>query len=293
MPMIPLQSYPLFAPLPLPMVEHLLLRIRRIVILSHGDKPDVHVVALEQVQEAVAHYRTAVYTYMHPYVVARKITVDESGLNGEGRVMRYSTSWFLRTLAVHSPNKEPIPSQTLSLWHKRGLFRYQEYAIPDLDSAAALLIARMTDKRKRNWLPSLLLPDEPYWWCWRQDTPDAPPVPCPIPLPEDIPSSALLWTSWVGASWNRCWLRLDQNVGAVRWAGMQEKEDGISWEITKADLERWDPEIASHLPSSPEYEQLLQNAAELVLRRLSLARFSPLVPQAYESERGGSFSPQE
>ncbi len=283
MPMIPLEASPLFAPLPLPMVEHLLLRMRRIVSLSYGDKPDLNAVALEHLREAVARSRTAVYTSMHPYVVARKITVDEPGANGEGRVMRYSTSWFLRTLAVHSPKKEPIPSQTLSLWHKRGLFRYQEYALPDLDAAAALLIARMTDTRKRNWLPSLLLSDEPYWWCWRQDTPEMTPVPCPIPLPADVPSSALLWTPWTGASWSRCWLRLDQHVGAVRWAGVREKEDGSYWDVTKADLERWDPEIACHLPSSPEYEQLFQNAADLILRRLSLTRFSSPVPQAYEA----------
>ncbi len=283
MPTIPLQAYPLFAPLPIPMVEHLWLRMRRIVTLSHGDGPDVQAVALAHLQEAVAHARTAIYTYMHPYVVARHMPAEASATNGQGRAMRYSTTWFLRTLAVHSPNKEPIPSQTLSLWHKRGLFRYQDYAIPDLDSAAALLIARLTDKRKRNWLPSLLLPEEPYWWCWRQDTPETAPVPCPIPLSEDIPPSALLWTPWTGASWNHDWLRLDQHMGAVRWAGIQQREDGRYWQVTKADLERWDPEIASYLPASPAYEQLVQNAAEFVLRRLSLARFSSAVQPGDEA----------
>lgn len=48
--------------------------------------------------------------------------------------MGLSCSWFLRTLAVHSPNKEPIPSQTLSLPEHEQLFQ----------NAAELVLRRLS-----------------------------------------------------------------------------------------------------------------------------------------------------
>src|SRR5947209_64980 len=58
---------------------------------------------------------------------------------------------------------------------------------------------------------------EPAWWCWRQDHPQTPIIPCPVPLPDDLPPSAVLWTQWAGAAWHPEWLGVGQR-GAIRWA---------------------------------------------------------------------------
>jgi hypothetical protein len=90
---------------------------------------------------------------------------------------------------------------TYTLWQRRGLLRYRGDH-PDPQSAAALLVARLLlPQMKASWLPSEMAPDEPLWWCWRQDTPDSPILPCPFPIPADVPEAARLWTPWRGVEW--------------------------------------------------------------------------------------------
>jgi len=167
---------------------------------------------------------------MHPFVANDHLT----------------TSWLLKALTTHTPGKTPVQSSTLNLWHERGLFSYTERGYPEPDSAAAMLIARMVDRRERNWLPTIMTQREPRWWCWRQDRPDAPVVACPIPLPDDLPPSALLWTPWLGACWHIPWLQIGL-LGAARFAGTQGPMSGEEWRwnLSLEDFHRWDPEMAA------------------------------------------------
>lgn len=255
---LPAFSYPLYAPLPLPVVDHLFKRPVR----DAGRR-------LTQSWEALAqqiHFaRRAAYLVMHPYVLTDSLT----------------TAWLLARLKANSPAKTPVGTANLSLWYERGLLRYERHGRPEVDNAAALLIARMVDPRERNWLPSTIEAGEPHWWCWRQDTPQSAAVPCPVPLPDDLTSTALLWTPWAGAAWlNRHWLSIG-SLGSVRWArtARSRKAGGEhwSWAISRDDLACWDQEV-TRLPF-PEMSsmyadeigaEVLQAQSTLILYRLAL-----------------------
>jgi hypothetical protein len=93
---------------------------------------------------------------------------------------------------------------TLSRWRKRNLLHYADEQHINPHNAAAILVMRLLlPDEKYGWLPSTMAPNEPLWWCWRQDSPDSPIVPCPFPLPADVPEAARLWTSWQGAAWEK------------------------------------------------------------------------------------------
>jgi len=257
-------SYPDFAPLPFPIFQHLLRRFER---KGRGD--DGSLVPL--LEKEVRQKRGIAFAYMNPFVRA--------GLRQkELRDHRFSTAWLLRTLAEEGPEKKPIPYSTLSYWHGRGLLQYSEHGLPEFDSAAALCIARMIDQGERNWLPSIIGEAEPHWWCWRQDDPESQPLLCPIPLPADLPSKALLWTPWAGASWDPHWVLIGKDLGAIRWAGVKRDQfNARHWGITTEDIERWDPLVATLTLDIPreEPQELVQTLATLALHRLARTRISP------------------
>jgi len=188
-----------------------------------------------------------------------------------------TTNWLLKTLTLHAPEEKPVSTQTFALWHERGLVRYRERGHPDPTAAAALVMARTIDDRERNFLPATLSAEEPYWWCWRQDAPDAPIVPCPVPLPEDLPASALLWTSWLGATWENTWLPIG-TLGAIRWAGQGPQNRG-PFALSQQEIASWDAEVAMlPMPQAPprlhgviEHE-FFALKAQLILFRLALPR---------------------
>jgi hypothetical protein len=255
-------AYPLFAPLPLPMILHL------------GRGPSrTHPAASDQpfswrvLEQHIRSSRNSAYVVMHPFVANRQLT----------------TSWLLKTLTINTPGKTPVPPSTLNLWHERGIFTYQERGQPDPDGAAAMLIARMTDPRERNWLPVIITRQEPRWWCWRQDSPTAPILACPIPLPDDVPAAALLWTPWPGASWHNPWLQVG-TLGAIRFAGTRGLLSGNewSWSLSMEEFRQWDPEMAafalpgSSVPRKPFFTRtvshdLFHTLAQASLLRLALA----------------------
>lgn len=153
-----------------------------------------------------------------------------------------STNWLIEALSEFSPRRianRPISAETISRWRQNGLLLYKEKNHPDAASAAALLTLRLLVQDKlRRWTPKIAL-QEPSWWCWRQDFPDAPIIPCGIPLPTDIPRHALLWTSWTGAAWDPLWLQFGA-FGSARWAGTRKEEDGtIHWNLDEKDLRMW------------------------------------------------------
>jgi hypothetical protein len=270
-----LQSlYPLYAPLPVPMVEHLLIRLMR---AKRASSPSM---AWDVLRNEVQEKREMAFFSMDPFVQPRSLQ-RERHIPREGA---YSTAWLLQTLTNHTPDKVPILQDTLSKWHKRGLVRYREHGVPDYDSAAALFLVRMIDRGERNFLPSRIKDEEPYWWCWRQDTPTAPVIPCPVPLPPSLPPSALLWTDWAGASWSAPWVKIGASRGAIRWAGvMKIRQEQERWALTTADLTRWDQEAAALLNGLPLLDEANQKIEELermhdvatsVLRRLAAQRFT-------------------
>ena len=258
---------PLLAPLPIPMVLHLFKRQRK-HLKNHARAiaPDeLDQAAWFLLEQKVREKRDAVITLMNPIMQAEK----------SSREIGLSTTWMLQVLTVHMPGKQPVPSQTLSLWRERNLLRYREWGHPEADSAAALLLTRMVDARIRNWLPTTIGEDEPHWWYWRQDTPEMVPVPCPIPLPADLPLAALLWTLWGGAAWDPHWLKIGTGRGAIRWAGAVSENRCVRWTISQQELQRWDPEAAAFTIDFPECaEDISHTLAHLALFRLARTRLN-------------------
>jgi hypothetical protein len=193
-------------------------------------------------------------------------------------------AWLRETLAELMPSshrgkrKETVTAQALAVWSEKQILRHCSWGQLEAQSAAAVIIARQLDEtRERAWLPGEIASEEPRWWCYSQALPlhsiPSPVVPCPIPLPTDLLPSTLLWTPWLGAGWDPCWLQIG-DLGAIRWAGSTIDARGqIQWNVTEADLRRWDPEVAAldmgFLRHTPE---MLNAAAHMALLRLALTR---------------------
>ncbi len=254
---------PLFAPLPGPVVEHLLLGKRR----RHRKVPIPPLVsALERetgysqeewdsLLQEVRVARQEVFLRMNPLV----------------RHNALSTSWLLQALSGEKEGTgEKISHSTLKEWKNRGLIRVAPRNHPDVHDAAVVLIARSVDRRMRNWLPANMPPDEVRSWCWRQDAPDLPIIPCPLPLTETLGKATLLVTSWPGQAWDPQWRRIN-SVGAARWFGVREGR----WDITLEELRQWDPQAAAlDVPFLEEAPDMLQMLATLALIRLAFTRLS-------------------
>ena len=253
---------PVFAPLPLPFVSHVCEQVC----------PDLPIVA-----QQVSMYRTSVYTYMDPFVLTEQ-THHGTDTSVRREPTTIDTGWLLASLALNSPNRRRIPMPTFSDWYKRGLLRYRAWGFPDFHSAAALLLMRMVDRQPRGWLPSTMSAQEPQWWCWRQDAPEQPILPCPYPLPPEIPDSALLWTCWSGAAWDGDWVQMGQK-GAIRWKGIRQHPRRC-WAISREQLAVWDSSVTwFHRPlplsgygSTDAEEQFVHVLATAVLYRLAQGR---------------------
>lgn len=255
-------SPPLFAPLPAPFIAHL---------REHLALP------LPILEQRVNVYRSSVYTYMEPIVLAEHVNRSQKQ-PARSHLSNIDTGWLIASLAHTSPTKRRIPLPTLSDWHKRHLLRYRAWGYPDFQSAAALLLMRMVCPQARGWLPSTMSEQEPQWWCWRQDGPDQPVVQCPYPLPPDLPDAALLWTYWSGAAWDEAWVPLG-NKGAIRWAAMKPGS-GKCWSISLKQLALWDAAVtALYLPlpwsgynGKDTEEQFVHVLATAALYRLAKGR---------------------
>ena len=253
---------PVFAPLPVPFVMHL----RQQVFAT-----------MPLLEQYVRLYRTSVYTYMEPFVMSEQ-KQRQTHASIRRAPMTIDTGWLISSLALNPVSKRPIPLPTLSDWHKRGLLRYRSWGFPDFHSAAALLLMRMLNPRPRGWLPSNMSVQEPDWWCWRQDAPEQPTLPCPYPLPPEVPDSALLWTPWSGAAWDDDWVQLG-NKGAIRWKGVKQRSEKC-WALSHEDLARWDPAVLSlYQPlillgygGSRVNEQFMHVVATAALYRLAQGR---------------------
>ena len=122
------------------------------------------------------------------------VTHQLAALHHDGTV---SVADAMRALALTGDTGRSV----LSRWRGTGLLRPSTPRTRVwVDSVAGLLLTRTLWPLERVHLPDIP-PTEPAWWCWRQDTPDAPILPCPVPLPAEVPPTARLWSPWAGAPW--------------------------------------------------------------------------------------------
>ncbi len=219
----------------------------------------------EELEQKIRAEREQVYTQMSP-------VVEQGAL---------STAWLLQALSTSHPVTRP----TVHRWRYLNLISYEAHDRPEASQVAALLIASGVDPRPRGWLPGEAIDkEEALWWCWRQDGPDAPILPCPVPLPPNLPASALLWTPWPGAAWDMHWVSVGS--GAVRWAQTKTVYGKLLWDIPLEDLRKWDPGLFplsdGVLESAPEVLHSVAQLALIVLCQITL----PLCLQ--KEEVGGS-----
>jgi len=257
-PTVPQSLYPLYAPLPIPIFEHLLVRLQRKLHI-----PDVQLWDI-LIQE-VAQKRQTVFYYMDPFV----------RLEQEKNTPRITTGWLLETLSIYSPESRPVPRPTLSYWARTGRVRYAKEGRPVPGSAAALLIARLIDTGERNFLPDSISEQEPAWWCTAETpSPDKHIFSHPAPHVEDLAPATVLWTQWAGAAWDQDWIQIRDSkgyaVGAIRFAGISVQGNSRRWQVTLEDIRSWAPDVAALAFSQDE--DVVQLLATLTLRRLAVSR---------------------
>jgi hypothetical protein len=189
-----------------------------------------------------------------------------------------TSEWVAKELAALSPAQTAaFTAATLSRWRASGLLRNEQKNRPHPDNVAALFILRVLDKyREKQWHPSVMPKDEPLWYCWRQDSPDAPVIPCPYPLPEDLPRSAFLYTTYRLAQEKPDWLPFGSL--AVRWGGITIHKHTYLWNLTTEDLVCWDRSITSQVGKKALDTEAIftrHTLANLVLLNLA-SELSPL-----------------
>ncbi|MDQ2716226.1 MAG: hypothetical protein M3Z08_15070 [Chloroflexota bacterium] len=265
---LPPHLYPAFAPLPLPLAEHLVLqeyrRSRRVVLAKRPHPEQVWASVLERVSKA----RRIAYEYMHPFVIV------DTKRSKQGLVRTFPAGdWLLDTLATYTPEGKRNAGPTLDYWQKKGLLRRDKpRGLLDLNSVAALLVARIAEEEhQRNWLPSELPADEPAWWCYSQADPTAPIQPVPLSLSPTLAPTAVLWTPWPGAAWLSEEWQIIENQ-AFRWAGAVSTEHELA--IWDRDLARTILAAQTHILTAQETVQaaLMQEARHLILQRVARQR---------------------
>ena len=201
------------------------------------------------------------------------------------RMNQFTSDWMLSRLSV-SP-------ESLHRWREMALVVYEDRDAPDPDNGAAVITMRkLIPDRMRGWLPMPpkeakkhnYFKKEPLWWAWRQDDPSSPVLPCPIPIPSDVPSHALVWTDWLGASWKPMWLRIGTS-GCCRWAGtVQAGKNSYHWALTEAALEAWG------FPIAESYKKALKQDLPLTRHHLASNALLLLATERLEEMHTTSFS---
>lgn len=195
-----------------------------------------------------------------------------------------SVKWFRATVpslrTTRKTSDKPLSLQAIANWRESNALRFRRWGEMDLDSASAVMIMALIDKRERHFLPTSTPPDEPIWWCYSQAAPtrrgtQAPIIPRPVPLPQQLEPGTLLWSSsW--PSFDPDWTQFS-GVGAIRFSS-----------VTKDTLELWDPglstsQIALLLEGNDALrtEQTVRSLAQSVLYKLAVGRVgvpSPSLP---------------
>lgn len=265
------EYFPYMAPLSRPLIESCAQLLNLKISLSLDEMIKEFQTQCSYLIERIRTMRDSVYTLMSP-------AVEEHAV---------STDWVMTQLAELSPHHHRVSHETMSRWRDQGLLYYDGHNRPNYDSTAALMILRLLDqKRIKGWAPTQkIVEEEPRWWCWRQDSLSSPVVPTPVPLPADLPSTALLWTTWAGAAWEPEWLSVGElgaarwgwlpvgELGAARWGSSYMEKNRLLWNITEAELLQWDPQITPLGKTVMDTAPLAQHAlATLSLLRLAVPR---------------------
>ncbi len=262
--------YPAFAPLSIPMANHLLLLEER----KYHRRPTKRPASPEMLQtvlERISRARTVVYEYLRPFVAADK----KRQQRGESRVFP-SQEWVLETLAFYAPNGVKNDEETLDDWQKRSLLRREKTrGRLDMTSLATLFIVRLAEEvHLRNWLPTCVTPEEPWWWCYGQDAPGASVEAIPLPLPGDLPPSLVIWTPWQGAIWEQEWQLHGRDGNLYRWANPPGLEG----------LQVWDKQLPAKIQACKEHPLFGRPAVQRVL--LEEARHMVLTDVADVVQKG-------
>lgn len=229
--------YPAFAPLSIPMANHLLLQEAKPYRHRPLQRPpDEQLIAT--LLKRIVRARTTVFAYLHPFVLADQ----KRQARGENRTF-LTPDFLLEALTQYTPRgSRRYAEGTLDHWQKRGLLRREKIrGFLDLTSVAALLIARLSEEQlQKNWLPSCMEATEPQWWCSGQLSPTSPVQAIPAaPLPSDPPASLVLWTPWQGALWDGRW-QMFGGMFLYRWAGDPGAKNLLPWEKDVSDqLQRY------------------------------------------------------
>lgn len=289
-------GFPQFAPLSTPIVKHWL--------SNQSTMLDYHFSDASNFQESVEHISQQLqqkwslfeqYVHekrLHTYALMNAI-VQFDQVSSDHYV---PARWFRETLSAYTPHlqkgkkREAMTPQTLSVWSERHILRHHAWGQLDAQCVAGIITARQLDQtRERSWLPSMVEEAEPLWWCYSQSPPlngqPSPIVPCPVPIPQDLPPATLLWTPWIGAAWDPHWLQIG-TYGSVRWAGAKlDQYQRVQWQVTEADLQQWDPEVAAlDMGFLKNSQEMLNGAAHFVLLRLALSYFHASTPMLQHSE---------
>lgn len=253
------EYFPYLAPLSRPLIEFCAQNLLNLKIsLSLDEIISEFRTQCSSLIEQVNKTRESVYTLMTPAVENRSV----------------STEWVMTQLAELSPHHHRVSHETMSRWRDQGLLSYEGHNRPSYDSTAALMILRLLDQRRvKGWTPTQKMAGkDPRWWCWRQDSPSSPILPTPVPLTEDIASTALLWTTWAGAAWEPEWFSVGE-LGAARWGGTRPEKNRLLWSITEAELLQWDPQVIPLGKTVMDAVPLAQHTlATLSLLRLAVPR---------------------
>lgn len=261
---------PYLAPLSLPMVDFLARqRSERIPLVATNLEDQISSIrsafhdTWTNVIERVWALLPQVYTVLLPAIRENRVTSE----------------WVAETMMAFTPRKEePFTAQALSRWRAKGLLHYDQKDRPNIDNVAALLTLRLLDTDgKKYWHPKTIQEDESMWYCFRQDSPTSPILPCPTnPLPTDIPKNALLYTNYQLARFQPDWLAFGE-YGCVRWAGTTREDGRLLWDLDIEDMRLWEQNI------DPSNMKILDKAstplthhsiATMILLRLATEKFS-------------------
>ncbi len=269
-----LATFPNLAPLAVPVAYHLIAHQSK----NYRYRPPVEMTLQEELRRVADVYHT------EWDLLTQKVQTQRADVYKEmdSVVPNLSTDWIQEALT----DSHPVSAPTISRWREAGLLCYQQGEGGEElrnrhhpDSVGALLIAARIDPRSRGWLPEKIPAGVPRWYCWRQDGPDNPIMPCPIPLPPDLPEGTVLWTPWAGAAWEPNWLGFGK-AGAIRFARTRVIHGKCLWSLSEAALKTWDPDTfylgEGILAMAPE---VLDNIARMILLKLAFKHLgTPAAP---------------
>lgn len=162
-------------------------------------------------------------------------------------------TWIAERLAQLAPLKkerQALSAYTIGTYVGAGILKKGGEGVYDPETILTTCILRAADQnRERNWIPLEKIPErEEGWYCWSQEYPGAPVVPCPYPnLPINLPRSTLLYTRFACASWNnKAWLRHGYR-GAITFSGLIWDQRAGTSHMTLEDLEVWEPGIRKRM----------------------------------------------